>query len=351
VLLAGGTLLWVLITDDPLGGEPQAVAPIERLPVPPPSAKAEAPPVRPSLPVVRTEMEPAPDAPPPSGPLIIKIPQNGRGPASGIQSVGAPVAGPDPALLAPSPFGLLPRIAEDGRRPSDVYARPRPVAAEGRPQIAILVALGDDADAVLGVLPRPVGVALSPYPDAAIDVADRARNRGHEVLLQLPMEPFGAADAGPQALKTSLPAQANLDRLHWALGRLGGYFGVVNLDGGRFMADADALRPVLFDVARRGLAVVDDATSPRSALSDVGRAAGAVTAKAELRLGADADAEATATALERLEMAARRGGTALGAFPGSPAMAARLRQWADGLAARGFDLVPVSALVRRTDPS
>ena len=61
----------------------------------------------------------------------------------------------------------------------------------------------------------------------------RARGEGHEVLLQVPMEPFDYPDndPGPQTLLTSLDAGQNIDRLHWLMSRFQGYVGHRQLHG------------------------------------------------------------------------------------------------------------------------
>src|SRR5690606_4478428 len=97
----------------------------------------------------------------------------------------------------------------------------------------------------------------------------RARGDGHEIFLQVPMEPFDYPDndPGPQTLLTGPKESGNIERLQWALGRFTGYVGIVNFLGGRLTADETALSPILREVAGRGLLVVDDGSSSRSLLA------------------------------------------------------------------------------------
>ena len=71
-------------------------------------------------------------------------------------------------------------------------------------------------------------------------LAARARNDGHELLLQIPMEPFDYPDndPGPQTLLTSLDAGQNIDRLHRLMSRFQGYVGISNYMGARFTGEA-----------------------------------------------------------------------------------------------------------------
>ena len=60
---------------------------------------------------------------------------------------------------------------------------------------------------------------MAPYGDDLESLAERARAGKHELLLQVPMEPFDypSNDPGPRTLLTSLTATQNIDRLHWLM--------------------------------------------------------------------------------------------------------------------------------------
>src|SRR6202034_3204143 len=101
--------------------------------------------------------------------------------------------------------------------------------------------------------------------------AARAREEGHEILLQAPMEPFGSANAnpGPHTLITAASQAENLESLHWLMSRFPGYVGVTNYLGGKLTADAHAFSPVLAEIAARGLDYLDDGSSPRSLVGEI----------------------------------------------------------------------------------
>ncbi len=60
---------------------------------------------------------------------------------------------------------------------------------------------------------------------------NQARQSGHEVLLEVPMEPFDFPDSdpGPHTLRAGVDEDSNIQRLNWALSRFTGYAGVTNL--------------------------------------------------------------------------------------------------------------------------
>ncbi|MGQ4273713.1 divergent polysaccharide deacetylase family protein [Terrihabitans sp. B22-R8] len=344
LLLIVGAVLWAALLGDPMGGEPQAVATIEREPLAPPvpvspeRAARSGPPAAP-VPIddVITATEPA------SGPLIIRIPQNNR---PGTGSGG----GTDSALVEDTPAGPLPRIAPDGRRPLDVYARPAPPLS-GRPRIALVVMLDTSMEGALAramALPEDVGFALRADEENVEAGARLLRNRGRELLLGLPVQPFGEDELGPLTVSARLPATANLQRLAHAMGRFSGYIGLVNVSDGPLTAEPEALRPLLAEAGRRGLGLVDPGASANGRVHETGRAVGAPSVRAEFLAG---DGEPAAAWLQRLELAARRDGRALGMWNTPPADPATIAEWAKSLSDRGFDLVPVSAMLRQQDPS
>ncbi|HWY62810.1 MAG TPA: divergent polysaccharide deacetylase family protein [Rhizomicrobium sp.] len=258
----------------------------------------------------------------------------------------------DPALIENSPVGPLPRIADDGRKPMTVYAAP---AAAGKFRIAIVVSgLGISAKATtaaLASLPPGVTMGFAPYAGDVQHWVNEARQSGHEVLLEVPMEPFDFPDSdpGPYTLRAGVDEDSNLQRLTWTLSRFTGYAGVTNLLGQRFLSNPDALSPALTYMARRGLYFYDNGASAGSAAP---QAAGA-TATPFARSNESLDGIQTALEIDRhlsaLEDQARAHGSAIGSGFLYPVTLDRIAAWSKGLQGRGFVLVPVSAIV--TGPS
>jgi polysaccharide deacetylase 2 family uncharacterized protein YibQ len=238
----------------------------------------------------------------------------------------------------------LPRIAPDGRRPFLAYARPFNLDDQ-RPRVAMLVVgLGlqtDLTEAAIG-LPGEISLQFSVYASGLQNWFERARRRGHEVLLGLPMEPldYPANDPGPHTLLASRSTEENLKRLDWLLARATGYVAVVG-SGARFAASERAA-PVLDVLARRGLAVVE---LGQSNLKTTAAAVGLPYASAPTAIDADPSVLSIDDALAALEVQARQNGSAVGVAQGYPVSLERLRRWAATLGSRGMALAPVSAVV------
>jgi polysaccharide deacetylase 2 family uncharacterized protein YibQ len=198
-------------------------------------------------------------------------------------------------------------------------------------------------------LPPAISLAFAPYgPDLVSDAA-KAREAGHEILLQAPMESFGSSTSpGPHTLTTGASEAENLESLHWLMSRFPGYVGITNYLGGKFSADAHAISPVLADIEARGLDYLDDGTSPRSLAGDIAASLNLPEASADVVLDATPTADAIEVALARLEAQARRQGGAIGVATALPVSIDHIARWTAALEARGLSLVPLSALIPAT---
>lgn len=260
----------------------------------------------------------------------------------------------DPALVEDSPFGPLPVIAADGRSPMTAYARPFE-AKDKRPRIAIVVGglnvSADNTKLALARLPGPVTLAFAPFAPAAQISVDAAREAGHEVLLEVPMEPldFPESDPGAHALMVAASGDENIRRLNWSLSRFTGYVGITNLLGARFMSEQSTIEPLLKETARRGLIFFDDGTSRGSLALTAARHAGGAVAAGTLVLDDVQTKESVDKKLAELETEARRSGSAIGVASAFPVSIARIATWAEGAETRGFTLVPISTLASKPE--
>lgn len=196
----------------------------------------------------------------------------------------------------------------------------------------------------LARLPSTTTLALAPYGDKLESLAESARAQKHELLLQVPLEPFDYPnnDPGPRTLLTTLTSTQNIDRLHSLMARFHGYVGLISYMGAKFTSSEPALAPVLSETAKRGLIYVDDGTSPRSIAAQLADSNNVPFAKTDIVLDAVPAPEAISRALARLEMTARDHGLAIGFANAQPASIASIAAWAKQVEARGFVLVPIS---------
>jgi polysaccharide deacetylase 2 family uncharacterized protein YibQ len=356
-----GLGVYLVETDDHMGGEPFAIASLDTKPAP--AAPAAAPSVTAAAAVPAAAPAPSSASPVEISNGVKVFRGGGATNAPGSVIINVPDAiglhltpAPDRRLVEKSRYGLLPRIGADGSRPSDVYARPPLIADKlraGAPRIALLVGgLGlseaGTQDAIAR-LPGAVSLGFAPYgADVERDVA-QAREAGHEALLQVPMEPFDypANNPGPHTLLAALSETDNIDNLHWLMARFTGYVGVTNFLGAKFTADATSLSPILSDVAARGLLYLDDGTSPQSLVREQAPALNLRASVADVVIDANQSPQAIEAALVKLEALARANGVAIGIATALPVSIEHVGRWAASLEGRGLALAPLSSIVSR----
>ncbi|MSP21110.1 MAG: divergent polysaccharide deacetylase family protein [Alphaproteobacteria bacterium] len=320
---------------------PEAAAVPEGATAPRPAAPAATPPATAAGTAARPTTPAAPATPTPEA-----------APAAPAATV-ALVPAADPALVAPGENGPLPIIGEDGRQPWRVYARPLALPPE-MPKIAIVIGgMGLSRAATLAAiqqLPPDVTLAFAPYaPNLEAQIAE-ARAAGHEVVLQLPMEPLGypANDPGPHTLLANAAAEDNLARLHWLLSRFTGYIGVTNYMGAKLSASADALKPILADLNARGLMFLDARETTNSVAATLAQEINMPRAINNRFLDAEASRTAVDARLLELERIALQQGGAIGIGYAYPVTIERVAAWVRTLRDKNVALAPLSALARTT---
>jgi polysaccharide deacetylase 2 family uncharacterized protein YibQ len=221
----------------------------------------------------------------------------------------------------------------------------------GLPMIAIVI---DDvgqgwgrAMAVVALAP-PVTLALLPYADRLPELAKAARARGHEIIVHLPMQPESQAmDEGPNGLRLDLDADELKRRLAWNLDRFSGFVGASNHMGSQFTADTAAMGIVLAEISARGLLWLDSRTSPHSLGASLAATLGVPSASRDVFLDNEVGSTAIGDRLFETERIARAKGSAIAIGHPHPATLAALKAWQAEVASRGFQLVPLSAVVAR----
>jgi polysaccharide deacetylase 2 family uncharacterized protein YibQ len=273
-----------------------------------------------------------------------------------VAAEGAPamMAAVDPRLLEKSRYGMIPVVA-DGLKPFTAYAAEADRARAAKmPVVAIVVGgLGVGAakttEAIMK-LPAAVTLAFTPYGSDPTKLAERARAQRHEILLQVPMEPFDYPDndPGPQTLLTTLGAEQNIDRLYWHLSRFQGYAGIANFMGARFVVTDAAMQPIIREAAKRGLGFLDDGLAPRSVAATLATSQGVPFIKADSTIDAVPTLAEIDRALAKLEDLAKERGTAVGVASALPISIERIGVWIKALESHGIMLVPLTTAMLKS---
>lgn len=287
------------------------------------------------------------------------------GDGQGAEAAGAPEGppiAPDATVeMTPAPavglyeeteLGLLPRIGPDGQQPWQAYARPFPRETT-RGLVAIVIThmglSGATMQPVMDKLPAAVTLAFKSYSNLLDPWLERARTRGHETLLMVPMEPldYPQSDPGRHALLTFLKPTENMNRLLMALGQTSGYVGITSISGSRFGATPTQLRPILQTLKDRGLLFLDSAAAPGYRAAQTAAEVSMAWAYVDRVIDRDPGRAAIDAELDALVVRARETGAAVGR--GEPLLTTieRLALWIPRLPDLGLALAPVSAVVGR----
>ncbi|MFN7178618.1 divergent polysaccharide deacetylase family protein [Hyphomonas sp.] len=270
---------------------------------------------------------------------------------SQVRSIGIPSGTAVRVMAANSAPAPVSAKKPASRAPADVYARSFS-NADGRPMVGLVIGgLGINATQTqLAIDDLPAEVTLSFALDSKrLDYwIKTARADGHEVLIEVPMEAYdyGRMKMHPDTLLAAADAKSNLARLDAILSRTSGYFGVVNYQGAKFAANADASSAVLQRLADRGIAFIDDGSVERGGFASPARASGVRYARAAGPIDTRQSPDEINAELLDLETLARDKGAAFGSGYAFPVTVEAAKVWIAQLPEKGLVLAPVSAITR-----
>jgi hypothetical protein len=288
---------------------------------------------------------PAPPAPTEAGAVPAALP----GPAVTIRLA---LAGPVTPAARPALPELnipLPTDADVGPPAWRRFAVAAP-AADGRPALAIVI---DDvgANAALSArtvaLPGPLTLGWVPYAPQLAAQASAAAARGHEAVLDMPMEGLGRADPGPGALRSWLPPARNLAHLREALALLPNAVALTEQEGSVAVLSVPVMDLVMGELAARRIAYLDNPGLPHGVALTRAAAAGVPAAVRDVLIDADPSPTVIRARLAEAEMVAQRTGHSIVVAHARAATLDVLEQYLPTLTARGFVLWPISAVIAR----
>ncbi|WP_371395552.1 divergent polysaccharide deacetylase family protein [Fretibacter rubidus] len=259
------------------------------------------------------------------------------------------------ALTKASPFGPIPTISRDGRKPVNVYARPAKLSAGTKPIAIVIGGLGINrtvTQRAINELPTDVTLSFAAHAQGLQGQINQARARGFEVMIELPMESasFNASEPGAnRALRVNGTnvKSSNLRNLDWLLSRAGGYFGVINYNGDLFLPRSDTVVPILARLSSSGLGFIFDGSSTAPSLQTLAGASGVPFTTAYTLIDDNPDTGAINTKLALLAADAKSGGNApIGVGFSYPQTIDAVIDFTQDLNGQGLSLVPASSMLK-----
>lgn len=255
-----------------------------------------------------------------------------------------------PHITEETEDGPLPIIAADGRQPWLEYSRGFK-RADRKPRIALIVTnLGLSATytkAALKLLPEDITLSFSHVAPRLKSWIREARQKGHEVLMDIPMEPLGFPknDPGRATLLTSSNEVENLNRLEHVMKKAGGYVGLLGTLGTKFMLHSETFLPILKTIKQRGLIYVDSRSTSRSLGPELASSIQLPRAFNNIFIDKEPSNQKIKGKLDELEKIALKKRFAVGIAQPFPLTIEILSQWAEKLKAKQISLAPITAVV------
>jgi polysaccharide deacetylase 2 family uncharacterized protein YibQ len=219
---------------------------------------------------------------------------------------------------------------------------------KGNPRIAIVIDdVGLDMKGSQRAIDLPAYVTLSfmPYATRLKEQTRDARDKGHELMLHMPMEPIGHDDPGPGALLVNLSQDEIRQRFQNALASFVGFDGVNNHMGSKFTAYPEGMEIVVDELKQRHLFFLDSRTSGKTVGEDIARQHKLPTIARDVFLDDTITPQAIRAQLEQTEHVARRKGYAVAIGHPHAATMDVLAEWLPEAEKRGLTFVPVRELI------
>ncbi len=196
----------------------------------------------------------------------------------------------------------------------------------------------------------PLTLAFLPYAQNVAQMAADAKNKGHELLVHVPMEPLSPTEnPGDNPLLTGMPPEQLLEALNKNLSAFSGYVGINNHMGSKFTQDEEALRIIMPVLKAQGLYLLDSKTIAGSKAYDEAIDAGVPAVTRDVFLDDDVALDAVRFQTEKtLRIAVERGRAVAIGHPKENTIRA-IQEYLPKFAAAGCQIVPLSRLIATTE--
>lgn len=221
-----------------------------------------------------------------------------------------------------------------------------------RPKIAIVIDdMGVDqrrSRIAIG-LRGPLTLSYLTYANRLPEQTRNAKQAGHELLLHVPMEPSSKdIDPGPNVLLSGVPAEEIMAALTWGLDQFEGFVGINNHMGSRFTSNLEGMRTVMQELRKRELIFLDSVTSGSTKGQLAAHQIGVPFIARNIFLDHIDDLDQIKKRLNEVKRLAKKQGFAVAIGHPRDATLQALGPWLETIEAEGFQLVPISALIKST---
>ena len=228
--------------------------------------------------------------------------------------------------------------------------KPSTLKTAHRPKMAIVIDdLGEDNHISKELLDwnLPITFSILPFTSNSRTLAQKAHERGKEIILHLPMEPHGypKIKPGEGVLLFEMDEENLLHQLSRDIEAIPYITGVSNHMGSRLMEDPEKVRIILTELKRRSLFFLDSRTTPQTVGLQTAQSIGLRTMERSLFLDHSQDIREIKQNLERLAQLSLKTGRAIGIGHPYPSTLKSLKEMIPKIQEKGIDIVPLSSMM------
>lgn len=219
------------------------------------------------------------------------------------------------------------------------------------PEIAIVIddmgVNGAMTSLVLNKIKQPITMSFLPYSYNIQAKVDRAKTKGHEIILHLPWEPEReTANSGPNSLMFGDEKETIETKLEANLNSFTGYSGVNNHMGSKFSLYREGIETVMSELHNKGLFFLDSKTADDSIAEKIAYEYGVPATHRNVFLDHVETKEFVSQALREVERIALKTGSAVAIGHPKAVTVEALEKWIPTLKARGFKLVKLEDIIK-----
>lgn len=195
-------------------------------------------------------------------------------------------------------------------------------------------------------LPPEVSLAILPYAETASEMAERAREKGHQILIHTPMEALDSnVDLGPMALRNNMDFAAFDQEFEKMAQAFDGYIGVNNHMGSSLTQNPEAMGYLMDQLKKRNLFFLDSVTINTTVAAGMAQTYDIPYAKRDVFIDHEETPLFVYKALNKIEKTAKRKGYAVAIGHPKEVTMTALKKWIPTLEKKGFKLVPISEVI------
>lgn len=266
-----------------------------------------------------------------------------------IESVFDTASSAKRRVEAPDIAPLFDVLTEPDSNESATKIENKVVKSKGHGQIAIVIDDLGYSKYTRDIIDMDHNITAAFLPDAphVTKYMQRAADKGHEIIIHMPMEAGHFDKEEKSILKVGMSKDEIYERLDAAFEKVPLAIGINNHTGSKYTSDYESLRPVMFYLRAHQKFMLDSRTIASSKVPDAAEDLGVPYLVRHVFIDHFDDDKKIHEALSNVERIARENGFVIAIGHPRQKTVKALRQWLPELESRGYSLIKLSTLLQR----